>query len=477
MPIPSSQVLNKPSGSAKAPRQLPPISKGLAPKSHAELFAVNAASSDLRTNDILRQWDKGSRNQRVALLTQFIRVHKDSTAAEIEKGLGHGALLLFTHITAWLRLTYPLGYELSVQLSAIALFLQGQKFLTNFLEVGGIQTLTDVLMLPTAGNDRSDKDNCLLLLLHISNSGRVYREMICDGAGTDCIVKATLDETNDHTLELMAALYLSLGQGNPRKATLVHAGLLYIMLHGNDSAALCSATTLRSLQIAKEQHLKRSGGSEATLPIVGAESPSQTEALLEAFFHLLTKDNVKLRFEATELISIAAKNGALTLPVLGRCLDVLDDDRQSIHDDDDDIVVTVRVQRKQTACGRAILNVVLRPHTEDSLHRIFTFFDRRSGHLSLIKYFLLTETKDVGSLLDCGRAVQLLCRGLQGAVCIPGRYPTKCSKYVYDLVGAETYEKIVCDAMTDDLCHDLLRGVKARNEQTMLALPPRPSSQ
>jgi len=455
-----------------------PHVRGAAPLNRSEHFAVTAAATDLKTTDVLRQWDKGSRNQRIAILRYFIHRHRNSTAAEIEKDLGHGAMLLFTHITAWLRLSYPLGYEISVQLSAIALFLQGQKFLTNFLEIGGVQMLTDVLMLPpskdAAGNvDHSDKQNCLLLLLHISNSGRVYREMICDGAGTDCIVKASLEESDERTLELTAALFLSLGQGNPRKATLVHAGLLYVMLHGCDGSALCAATTLRSLQMAKEQHIRRSGGSETQIAMIGAENGQreETDALLTAFFHLLGKDDVKLRFEGTELISIAAKNAALTLPVLGRCLDVLDDDELGVRGEDEDISTTVRVQRKQTACGRAVLNILLRPHSEDSLHRIVTFMDRRSGHVSLVKYLRLTETKDVGATVDCARAIQFLCRGASGAAFVPGRFPTKCAKYICDVLGPDAYEPFVCDPIGDAQSDKLLAAIKQRvPEQVPLAI-------
>lgn len=467
---PLSQEATRPSATATATSKAPLKPIGAAPLNNSERFASNAAASDLRTTDVIRQWDKGSRNQRIAILTHFVQKHKNSTAAEIEKDLGHAALLLFTHITAWLRLTYQLGYELSIQLSAIALFLQGQKYLTNFLEVGGVQTLTDIAMAPNKGTDRGDKNNCLLLLLHIANSGRVYREMICDGAGTDSIVRATLEENDEHTLELLAALFLSLGQGNPRKATLVHAGLLYIMLHGCDAAALCAATTLRSLQIAKEQHIRKSGGSEQNLPIVGAENGQKDtiDALLSAFFHLLGMDNVKLRFEGTELISIAAKNSALTLPILGRCFDALDDDNLGVRDEDEEVAAVVKVQRKQTACGRAIINILLRPHSEDSLHRIFAFIDRRGGHHSLLKYLKLTETKDVGAMLDCLRSIQLLCRGLQGAVVIPNHYPTKCARYIFDLLGPTQFERFVCDELTDEHSTMVLSALKSQSDQTLM---------
>ena len=101
-----------------------------------------------QTAEVLIQWDKGSRSKRISLLNQFIGVHRNSTGPEVERNLGPAALLLFTRITAWLRLTYQLGYELSPQLGAIALFLQGQRFLSNFMEVGGIQTIVDLQSMP-----------------------------------------------------------------------------------------------------------------------------------------------------------------------------------------------------------------------------------------------------------------------------------------------------------------------------------------
>lgn len=520
----------------------PPLQ--LAPLSNEAHFQQYAEQAEGTVQETLRLWARGSRNQRIAILTRLVRRHRHSTSAELEKSLGHSALLLFTHITAWLRLTYMLGYELSVQLSAMSLFLQGQKFLSAFMEVGGIQLLTDILVQqspmpppgfldedpqkvqqqqppPTSSGEanskhpqttnnhssssrggardaeeeatrRENKHNCVLLLLHIANSGRVYREMVCDGSGTDSIVRATLVETDDRALELTAALLLALGQGNPRKAVLVHSGLIFLMQHGNEAAALCAATTLRSLQLAKEAPLKKSGALESTIPLIGAEGgdPARSEVLLDAFFRLLSMEHVKLRFEGAELLHLAAKNHALTLPVLARCLDRIDDDGLRIvagasaaqrtndaeeddednreatrrqpntaqqqrrhHDGDDDplvapaaaaggseeaIAALVRTQRQQIACGRAVLSILLRPqNTDDHLQRLLAFAERRSAYMSLLKYLRLAETKDVGGVTDGVRAMQLLCRGSGGAGSgssassfVPGRYLTKASRYV-----------------------------------------------
>ena len=99
-----------------------------------------------------------------------------------------------------------------------------------------------------------DKQNALLILIHVANSGRVYREMICDGVGVDLIVQGLLKEEREQILELYSSLLSALGQGNPRKSSLVHAALVYTMHEGVEAACLTAATTLRSLQMSKQYH-------------------------------------------------------------------------------------------------------------------------------------------------------------------------------------------------------------------------------
>ena len=360
----------------------------------------------VRVEDILKHWDRGSKAQRTAILTNFIRRHRTSTAAEIEKDLGHGAMLFFTRITTWLRLTYQLGQELSVQLSALSLFLQGQRFMMNFMEIGGIQTLSDILCHVKGETKDQDKNSALLILIHVANSGRVYREMICDGNGIDMLVKATLHEDNEKTLELTASLFMALGQGNPRKSALVHSGLLFIMLHGGEAGALCAATTLRSLQLEKQAYVTN---NNAPLTMVGAESgtPESAEGLLNAFFHLLTLDSVKLRFEGTELLSIAAQNNMLIAPIVNRCLERLE--TQSIKLTENPEKQQAAVGREQAACGRILCNIILSNLSEDSMEKLHRLLDRRSGHVSLVKFLQLVDGRDVSAQVDCCKALKKLC--------------------------------------------------------------------
>jgi hypothetical protein len=446
-----------------------------------------------RVEDIIKHWDRGSKAQRTAILTNFIRRHRTSTAAEIEKDLGHGAMLFFTRITAWLRLTYQLGQELSVQLSALSLFIQGQRFMMNFMEVGGVQTLTDILVHVKGENRSQDKNSALLILIHVANSGRVYREMVCDGDGIDMIVKATLEETNERTLELTASLFMSLGQGNPRKSSLVHSGLLYIMLHGGEAGALCAATTLRSLQLAKQAYSASTGSLGPSLTMVGAESGSteQTDSLLNAFFHLLSLDSVKLRFEGTELLSIAAQNGMLIGPIVSRCLEKLESHGVKLGDDRSR---QAAILREQAACGRILCNIILNPTlTEDSFDRLQRVLSRRSAHISLVRFLQLVDGRDVSAQVDCCKALKRLSvaesastvrANNRGSIApAAGGQPAEdlhfhLAEWIRDRVGEVLFDEFVrADQLSDEVAIAFSRALLAQMEKDAKAAAEAPEEE
>ena len=360
----------------------------------------------MSVTEMTRLWDKGSKTQRAAILTNFIKRHRHSTAAEIDRDLGHGAMLFFTRITAWLRLTYQLGHSVSLQLSALSIFLQGQKYLSQFMEVGGIQALTDVVCICKA-NRQDDKNNALLLLLHIANSGRVYREMICDGDGVNLLVAATVTEHDERTLELLASLYLALGQGNPRKASTVHAGLLVVMHDGEDDGALCAATTLRSLQLAKQAYVGDPGAAGMVGVDVSDGGAGQSR-VLDALFHLLQSANVKLRFEGMELLSIAAQNHSLLGPVIRRCLETLETSEVSF---DADPGALLPVRRLKSSCGRIVCNILLSPMGLDQAEQVLLLVDRYSAHLTLAKHLRLCEGRDVPGSVEACKALRALAVG------------------------------------------------------------------
>ena len=445
------------------------------------------------SQDILRRWDQGSRQQRLSILIKFIATHRNSTGAEIEKDLGAGAILFFTRVTAWLRLTYMLSYELATQLSAISLFLQGQKFLTNFMEVGGIQTLLDIICHRTKVVE--DKENTLLILIHISNSGRIYREMICDDvgfpedrvkwaeevlgmrrddaklqrnpeavkaeihqklssrmellqdegklqkaesletdvtkalsiltglvpySGVDMLVQALLREQNDSCLELFGSLFMSLGHGNPRKRSLIDTGLLRALRYGCDQAALAAAASLRSLQLSK-QYYQGSTGSQAfgllthnninnsTHDVDEADQVNRVEdsnfeisELIDTFTKLLSKDNVKLRFEGTELLATAAQNNQLWLPILSRMLSII----EGSSGFEDQQVSTSRFK----ASAARVLGKVLhcRQESDPITSSVANLFTNHKVCLLLLTEFKHCDIKDMDLQRECMNTLQII---------------------------------------------------------------------
>lgn len=468
-------------------------------------------------NAIVREWDQSSKGRRLKLLTDFLERHCQSTAAEIEASLGHGALLFFTRITAWVRLTYKLSpqYELAIPLAALALFLQGQRFLTNFMEIGGIQLLTDFVALPSIspppppannGGQMSalppkprllqDKENALLLLLHIANAGRVYREMICDGEGIQLLAIATMRETDDRLLELCGALFTALGQGNPRKTSAVHAGLLWIMKEGTEGGALAAATALRSLQLTRMAHgggpsfggavkgnddVSEGGAASSGGSLYGAATTSEelqaSQSVLDAIFFILGSPNVKLRFEGMELLTIAAHHPVLLLTVLRRCFEVMETSSVGSLDDEEAVLTnsmspnngtagsagsvqalkaaamnsglgstslysspaSAKLERQKTSCGRVICNVLQLPVVlSDSLstERVFMLVQRHSGHITLAKFCMMCIGRDVPGMIECCKSLRLLCLGPVGAASWSQLVQARIMAHHHNSVGA-----------------------------------------
>jgi len=56
-----------------------------------------------------------------------------------------------------------------------------QHFLEEFLEIGGVLTVVELLGVKQA--KESDKTEALKLLMCIASAGRQYKELICEGYG------------------------------------------------------------------------------------------------------------------------------------------------------------------------------------------------------------------------------------------------------------------------------------------------------
>ncbi|XP_021362451.1 uncharacterized protein C1orf228 homolog isoform X2 [Mizuhopecten yessoensis] len=232
--------------------------------------------------NLLQEWDKGSKAVRGRILKDFISQNQNKTGPELEQEFAQAASLFLARLTAWLRLTYMIGTSLNDQLRAISIFLSassGHKFMAEFLEVGGVLTLLEIIGLKQA--KEADKLEALKCLQAIANAGRKYKELICESYGiravAECLAKSKTEETQDACRNLL----LMLAQGNPKFQTQVYKGLIALLPCSSPKAQQMAAQSLRTVQ-----------------PIVQTANVSIVEPLL----NLLKTLHLEVQFEGVELI-------------------------------------------------------------------------------------------------------------------------------------------------------------------------------
>ncbi|KAI8509693.1 hypothetical protein Bbelb_121210 [Branchiostoma belcheri] len=233
-----------------------------------------------RVFGLLQEWDKGNKTTRGRILEEFIANNQGKTAPELELEFAQAASLFLTRLTAWIRLTYMLGTCVNQQLQAIQIFLSapsGHKYLGEFLEVGGVLTVLEILGLKQA--KEADKAEALRLLQTICNAGRKYKELICESYGiravAECLARAKSEETQEQCRQLLQML----AQGNPKYEVQVYKGLIALLPASSPKAQQMAAQTLR-------------------IPIVAEANPNIVEPLLG----LLRTLHLEVQYEAIELI-------------------------------------------------------------------------------------------------------------------------------------------------------------------------------
>lgn len=201
----------------------------------------------------LHRWDKGSKHVRVQMLKAFLTRNRNKTGPQLEKEFGNGASLFLTRVSSWLRLNYLLGFAVGLQLEVVAVFVaasSGHRFLTEFLEVGGIITVLEILQVEERIKE-DDKMKALSLLLAIANSGRHYKELICEHSGVKVIVECLIKSQDETFQEEARILLLNLGRGNPRFQVHVAEMVLSLLSCSNNGAqrtgAQCTRTFMLSL--------------------------------------------------------------------------------------------------------------------------------------------------------------------------------------------------------------------------------------
>lgn len=301
--------LNKYSYSNKNVESLPPIKPNISGNNSNQTFYFLKLS---------RTWDKGNRTVRERILRDFIKNNKNKTGPQLERELFYGASLFLTRLTAWLRLTYLLGSDISLLLQAIDIFVSassGHRFLTEFLEIGGILTILEILCISQVKEE--EKTEALKILSHIANAGRQYKEFICESYGVraiaDCLARSKSEETQDCAKNLL----YQLGVGNPKYLIQVYKALMSILI---------SPTVTVSSQQMSSQALRM------LLPSIPVIHPS----IVEAVSSLLKSRYIQIQYEGYEILLELIKKPNLQDVVIKHLCEVLKIVTETIDDNDED---------------------------------------------------------------------------------------------------------------------------------------------
>ena len=87
-------------------------------------------------------------------------------------------------------MTMMMMMTLEVELSSCMLIVNSQTYLREFVEVGGVQTLLQLIAVKQA--KEVDKAEALNVLYSVADSGRKYKEHICECYGIICTVVSSL---------------------------------------------------------------------------------------------------------------------------------------------------------------------------------------------------------------------------------------------------------------------------------------------
>ncbi|XP_076857400.1 uncharacterized protein LOC143511708 [Brachyhypopomus gauderio] len=248
------------------------------------MFSSMERGSSSLVLSVLHEWDQGGKTVRVRMLREFLSRNTGKTSQELELEFGQAGSLFLARLTAWIRLTYMFGCHLELQLRALEVFLSAagtHMYLMEFLEMGGVLTLLEVLG-HSQVTDKA-KTRSLHLLHIIANKGRTYKELICESYGVKAVAECLAAASVEETRHAASFLLESLAQGNPRYQQQVYKGLVALLSCSSPKAQQLVLQALHTVQV-----------------VVKAAHPSIVEPLL----NLLRSLHLEVQYEAIELIRI-----------------------------------------------------------------------------------------------------------------------------------------------------------------------------
>ncbi|KAM6080797.1 armadillo-like helical domain containing protein 1 [Theristicus caerulescens] len=238
----------------------------------------------------LQEWDSAHRVARSHILDNFIKGNDGKTEPELELEFSQGASLFLARLAAWLRMTYMYSTCLNKLLKSIGVFLSaasGRRYLIEFLEIGGVLILLEILGLNHLKEE--DKRESVKLLQLIADAGRKYKELICESYGVQSLAEFLAASSSTEAQEDVQALMGSLGRGNPKYQNQVYKGLLAVLPCASPRAQRLALQTLRGVQ-----------------ETVG-EAPS---LLVEPVLGALCSAHLEVQYEATQLLKALMAHGA-----------------------------------------------------------------------------------------------------------------------------------------------------------------------
>ncbi|XP_037356395.1 armadillo-like helical domain containing protein 1 isoform X2 [Talpa occidentalis] len=246
------------------------------------MTSIKEQAAISRLLSFLQDWDNAGKVARSHILNKFIETNQGKTAPELEQEFSQGASLFLVRLTTWLRLTYMTPSCLNKLLRSIGIFLSAvssYRYLTEFLEVGGVLTLLEILGLENIKEE--DKKESIKLLQTIANSGRKYKELICESYGVRSIAQFLATCKSEETQEEVQILLDSLVHGNPKYQNQVYKGLIALLPCVSPKAQQLTLQTLRTAQ-----------------SIIGSTHPSIVDCVL----NVLRTMHLEVQYEAIALI-------------------------------------------------------------------------------------------------------------------------------------------------------------------------------
>ncbi|XP_054391908.1 armadillo-like helical domain containing protein 1 isoform X8 [Pongo abelii] len=244
------------------------------------MTSIKEQAAISRLLSFLQEWDNAGKVARSHILDKFIETNQGKTAPELEQEFSQGASLFLVRLTTSLRITYMTDSCLEKLLRSIGIFLSAvssNRYLIEFLEVGGVLTLLEILGLEKIKEEA--KKESVKLLQVIANSGRTYKELICESYGVRSIAEFLAKSKSEETQEEVQVLLDSLVHGNPKYQNQVYKGLIALLPCESPKAQQLSLQTLRTAQ-----------------PIIGTTHPSIVDCVLK----VLGTMHLEVQYEAVQ---------------------------------------------------------------------------------------------------------------------------------------------------------------------------------